>query len=185
VTAVLTDTVGFIRKLPHDLVAPFRSTLEEAIDADLVLHVADVSHPAWEEHVAVGHEVLDGLGVDPERVLVVLNKIDLLPRDRPLSVHARYAWAAVSAATGEGVGELKERVRTKLLSAPDVAILRVPLEQPELVRRAVALPHQLARRFLDEAVELAMRVDVGVLEDAGLVDHLIPRWSNLGDKGGG
>jgi hypothetical protein len=91
----------------------------------------------------------------------------------------------VSAATGEGVGELKERVRTKLLSAPDVAILRVPLEQPELVRRAVALPHQLARRFLDEAVELAMRVDVGVLEDAGLVDHLIPRWSNLGDKGGG
>jgi GTP-binding protein HflX len=185
VTAVLTDTVGFIRKLPHDLVAPFRSTLEEAIDADLVLHVADVSHPAWEEHVAIGREVLDGLGVDPERVLVVLNKIDLLPRDGPLSVHARYAWAAVSAATGEGVGELKERVRTKLLSAPDVAILRVPLEQPELVRRAVALPHQLARRFLDEAVELAMRVDVGVLEDAGLVDHLIPRWSNLGDKGGG
>jgi GTP-binding protein HflX len=185
VTAVLTDTVGFIRKLPHDLVAPFRSTLEEAIDADLVLHVADVSHPAWEEHVAVGHEVLDGLGVEPERVLVVLNKIDLLQRDRPLSVHARYAWVAVSATIGERVGELKERVRTTLLSAPDVAILRVPLDQPELVRRAVALPHQLARRFLDEAVELAMRVDAGVLEDAGLDSHLIPRWSNLGDKGGG
>jgi GTP-binding protein HflX len=51
VTAVLTDTVGFIRKLPHDLVAPFRSTLEEATDADLVLHVVDATHPAWEEHL--------------------------------------------------------------------------------------------------------------------------------------
>ena len=60
---VMTDTVGFIRKLPHDLVAPFRSTLEEAVDADLVLHVVDVSHPSWEEHLRVGDEVLEGLGV--------------------------------------------------------------------------------------------------------------------------
>ncbi len=79
VTVVLTDTVGFIRKLPHDLVAPFRSTLEEATVADLVLHVVDASHPTWEEHLVVGEEVLESLGVERERTLVVLNKIDLLP----------------------------------------------------------------------------------------------------------
>ncbi len=184
VTAVLTDTVGFIRKLPHHLVAPFRSTLEEAVDADLVLHVADVSHPAWEEHIEIGREVLEGLGVDPERVLVVLNKIDLLDSDRLPTARTRLACEAVSAATGARVGELKMRVRTMLLSAPDVAVLRVPLEEPEAVRRAVALPHQLARRFLDDAVELAVRVDPSMLESAGLDGYVVPSWRILGGAGG-
>jgi GTP-binding protein HflX len=79
VGGVLVDTVGFVRKLPHQLVAPFRSTLEEAVGADIVLHVVDVAHPAWEEHLRVGEETLDDLEVEPERVLVVMNKLDLLP----------------------------------------------------------------------------------------------------------
>ena len=64
VVAVMTDTVGFIRKLPHHLVAPFRSTLEEKADADIVLHVVDVAHANWEEHLHVGDEVLTDLGVE-------------------------------------------------------------------------------------------------------------------------
>jgi len=177
VTAVLTDTVGFIRKLPHDLVAPFRSTLEEAIVADLVVHVVDVAHPAWEEHLRVGDEVLEGLDVERERVLVVLNKIDLLNRSHQRMRAPRGGSVAVSAVTGEGVAEFKMAVRTMLLSAPDVAIVRVPLEEAELVQRAVSLPHQLARRFRDESVDLAMRIDPLLLVKAGLDGYRIPDWS--------
>ncbi len=75
-TALVTDTVGFIRKLPHDLIASFRSTLEEAREADLLLHVVDGSEPGWEERLSVGEEVLDELDLlDRPRVLV-FNKTD-------------------------------------------------------------------------------------------------------------
>ena len=73
-----TDTVGFIRKLPHDLVASFRSTLEEAGDADVLLHVVDVSHPAWREQVAVVGETLAGAGLEKQPVVLALNKADRL-----------------------------------------------------------------------------------------------------------
>jgi GTP-binding protein HflX len=75
----LTDTVGFIRKLPHHLVASFRATLEEARDADLLLHVVDASHPGWEEQALVVDGVLGDLGLGDKPVLTVFNKLDLLP----------------------------------------------------------------------------------------------------------
>jgi GTP-binding protein HflX len=182
VTAVMTDTVGFIRKLPHDLIAPFRSTLEEAVDADLVLHLVDAAHPSWEEHLRVGDEVLEGLGVDRKRVMVILNKIDLLTGRRPVPPGGRTG-PAVSAVSGEGVTELRAAIRTKLLSGPDVAILRVPLEQAEMVQRAVNLPWQLARRYREETVELAMRVDLWRLAETGLDDFRVAEWG--GDVDGG
>jgi len=183
-TAVLTDTVGFIRKLPHDLVAPFRSTLEEATVADLVLHVIDASHPCSEEHLTVGREVLDGLGVERERTLVVRNKIDLMGSGHTGADAHRLLSVAVSAVTGEGIADLKSAIRTILLSASDIAILRVPLEEAELVRRAVSMPHQLARRFDDESVELAMRVDPRYLIEAGLEGYRVDHWGAVGEEGG-
>lgn len=184
VTAVLTDTVGFIRKLPHDLVAPFRSTLEEAVVADLVLHVVDASHPSWEEHLRIGREVLDGLGVQRERIVVVRNKIDLVGgphRAAGLGFGGAYS---VSAVTGDGIADLKAAIRFRVLSADDVAILRVPLDEAEMVRRAVGLPHQVARRFDEETLELAMRVDSKSLNDAGLGPYKVDRWGECGDDGG-
>ena len=109
-----TDTVGFIRKLPHDLVASFRATLEEAADADVVLHVVDASHPAWQEQAEVVGEVLHGVLADggrAPRVVVALNKADLLAPEeaaqRSRDAAAR-GWevVATSAATGSGVAEL-------------------------------------------------------------------------------
>ena len=176
VTAVLTDTVGFIRKLPHDLVAPFRSTLEEATDADLVLHVVDAAHPAWEEHLRVGQEVLDSLDVDRNRTLVVRNKIDLLGPAANGAGGRRFGSVAVSALNGDGIGQLREVIRSALLTAQGVAILRVPLEEAELVRRAVSMPHQLARRFDDGTVELALRVDSRFLVEAGLDAYRVQSW---------
>lgn len=75
---IFADTVGFVRKLPHHLVASFRSTLGEVLEADLVLHVVDRSHPAWEEQQSVGDEVLRDLGVDVEKIVLVHNKTDRL-----------------------------------------------------------------------------------------------------------
>jgi GTP-binding protein HflX len=76
--ALLSDTVGFIRKLPHNLVASFRATLEEVMQSDLLLHVVDASHPQWEEQRFVVDEVLSELGANEKPKLYVFNKIDLL-----------------------------------------------------------------------------------------------------------
>ncbi|HSL16567.1 MAG TPA: GTPase HflX [Methylomirabilota bacterium] len=183
VTVVLTDTVGFIRKLPHDLVAPFRSTLEEAVDADLVLHVVDAAHPSWEDHLRVGDEVLEGLGVAGERVLVVLNKIDLIA-GRPPHLPDNRPGLAVSAATGRGLDELRVEIRRQLLSGPGVVLLRVPLDEPEMVQRAVGLPHQLARRYRADTVEIALTVDGWRLAEAGLDAYQVDRWDEARDGGG-
>ncbi len=117
-----TDTVGFIRKLPHDLVASFRATLEEAADADVVVHVVDASHPAWEQQAEVVGEVLHGLGTNgaeprgvPPRILMALNKADRLS---PAEAESRLrdaegrGWegALTSAVKGGGAEGLKVRL---------------------------------------------------------------------------
>ncbi|MEP6493792.1 MAG: GTPase HflX [bacterium] len=86
---LLTDTVGFIRKLPHHLVASFRATLEETSEADLLLHVIDASSPTWEEQRVVVEQVLDELGVGDRPKLLVFNKIDLLDHEIFLALQER------------------------------------------------------------------------------------------------
>jgi GTPase len=107
---VLADTVGFVRALPHELVAAFRSTLQEARDADLLLHVVDASDPLRDERIEQVREVLRGIGAGEIRELVVFNKIDLVG-EKPRVVHAADGVAvlvAASAVTGEGLPELRE-----------------------------------------------------------------------------
>lgn len=184
VMAVMTDTVGFIRKLPHDLVAPFRSTLEEASEAELVLHVVDAAHPNWEEHLNVGDEVLDGLGVERDRTLVVLNKADLLKRPSSLRLPGGRRGSVISAVTGAGIDELRVLLRRALLAGRDVRFLRVPLDQPDAVERAVKLPHQLAQRFDATSLEMAMRIDLRTLTEADLDGFVVGEWESA-DSGGG
>lgn len=78
---LLSDTVGFIRKLPHHLIESFKSTLAEAREADVLLHVVDVSHPAFEDHIAVVNQTLNELGAGDKPIIYIFNKIDLLPQD--------------------------------------------------------------------------------------------------------
>jgi GTP-binding protein HflX len=111
-SVVVADTVGFIRKLPHHLVASFRSTLSEAAYADLVLHVVDRSHPHWEEQATVAEEVLTELGVRRENLVTVWNKSDRLG-----SIERRDGdgvW--ISALTGEGLPALARRVEERLFA---------------------------------------------------------------------
>jgi len=114
-TAIFVDTVGFIRKLPHHLVASFRSTLEEIIQADLVLHVVDRSHAQWREHMEVGETVLGDLGVDMSRVLPVFNKMDRCDTETGEVSGGR----AVSARTGDGIEELRVHLVELIVSDDD------------------------------------------------------------------
>jgi GTP-binding protein HflX len=104
----VVDTVGFIRKLPHHLVASFRATLEEASEADVILHVIDASHAHWEDHVSVVDEVLADLGLDRSVVIHVFNKMDLVDDADGLRarVEVTYAPAACVSAVKDDLSAL-------------------------------------------------------------------------------
>lgn len=117
---LLTDTVGFIRKLPHHLVEAFKSTLEEAKYADYIIHVVDVSNPQAEMQMAVVYETLRELGASGKKVITLLNKQDLASDLELRDIHADYT-VRCSARTGKGLEDLKE-ILSRLLSQDQVYI---------------------------------------------------------------
>src|SRR5439155_24039637 len=116
---VLTDTVGFIRKLPHELVAAFRATLEELTEADVLLHVVDASQSALEEHLAAVESLLAELGVAERPTILVLNKLDRVGSERALDslMASRPRVVAVSAVTGKGTESLLAAIESALATA--------------------------------------------------------------------
>jgi GTP-binding protein HflX len=112
---LLSDTVGFIRDLPHHLIASFKATLEESRQADLLLHVADASNPSALDQIAVVYHVLEELGIEAKDTLLVLNKVDAADRGQVGALVGRYPHAlAVSARTGEGTETLAAAVSRAL-----------------------------------------------------------------------
>ncbi len=113
---LLSDTVGFVRNLPHHLVASFRSTLEEARQAELLLHVVDASHPEAEEQIDTVYKVLDEIGIEHENVLLVLNKVDAIEDRSIVDVLRRKHEDAigVSARSGEGLDRLRNTVAERV-----------------------------------------------------------------------
>jgi GTP-binding protein HflX len=156
VAVAVADTVGFIRKLPHHLVASFRATLAEATLAQVVVHLVDASHPDWPDQLAVGEEVLASLGVEPKSCIVVLNKVDRLDGALPPAPADRTV-VAISALTGEGMDVLRERLRTAILSQPGMETLRFPADGGEELQRALRDEDVVARRFTAEGIELVVR----------------------------
>jgi GTP-binding protein HflX len=124
---ILTDTVGFIRKLPHELVAAFRATLEELTDADVLLHVVDASHPRMDEHMAAVEELLGELGAADRPMVLVLNKSDRLEHESIAASLARArGGVAVSAVTGDGIPALLAAIDRALGGRGEVVTLRIP-----------------------------------------------------------
>ncbi len=113
---ILTDTVGFIRKLPHELVAAFRATLEELSDADALLHVVDASQIALDDQMAAVESLLEELGVADRPTILVLNKMDRVESEKSLEtlMASRPRAAAVSAATGQGMESLRAAIEAVL-----------------------------------------------------------------------
>jgi GTP-binding protein HflX len=174
-TALLTDTVGFIRKLPHHLVASFRATLSEAREADLLLHVIDASHPAWEEHRDVVDGVLAELGLQERPLTYVLNKMDAVPPEQADAVRQRVANLMpgslfVSAITPGGLDSLKASLRESLRNERPVLEIRIPASNGRLIAEVHRDGEVLDQQHEDEVIVLRARVDertIGRLRQAG------------------
>ena len=172
----LTDTVGFVRNLPHELIEAFRSTLEEVAGADLLLHVVDAAHPDPLGQVAAVHTVLAGIpGALDVPELVVLNKADLADAVTLATLRTRLPGAlTVSARTGQGLDALRQRVED-LLPRPGVAVdLVVPYSRGDLVSRAHADGEVDSVQYVSHGTRLVARVDPALaaeLKAASVVDQ--------------
>ena len=162
-TMILTDTVGFLHHLPHHLIEAFKATLEEARDADLLLHVLDASHPLVSEHAKAVEEVLAQLELEDKPVLTILNKRDRLEEAQRLAaLELAYEPAvAVSAKTGEGLDRLLLLISDRLaLLLVKPTYLRVPADRQDVIASVYQAGHVLKRREIDGSVELVARLPV-------------------------
>jgi GTP-binding protein HflX len=160
---VVTDTVGFINKLPHDLVQAFRATLEEVRRAELLLEVVDASDPNFVGQQAAVQTVLDELGAGDTPRITVFNKIDLLPSDGG-APPASESTAFVSAVTGEGLGTLRERIGDALRRQMVPIDAVVPYERGELVSRARAAG-DVEERYEQEGVRVSGHLPAAIASE--------------------
>ena len=156
---LLSDTVGFIRKLPHDLVDAFKATLEEVIEADLLLHVVDISSPQAEEQIEAVNIVLEELGVVDKPMMMVFNKID---RVTSVSLAKRFTdqypnSIVVSARTGEGFKAFMAELGKQLRPVRDMLVLGIPHSQSDVIARLHEVAQVLERQYnSNEAVIKAL-----------------------------
>jgi GTP-binding protein HflX len=169
---LMTDTVGFIRKLPHHLVASFKSTLEEVTEADLLLHVVDVSSSTFEEQIKVVKETLTELGADDKPTLMVFNKIDLLSDRTILQTLAdEYPHRVfISAMRGINILGLKDEVLLLLKKEFIEETFRVRQDQQKLISQLHSAGEVLERIYEDAEVVLRMRIR---RKDKDRVENLI------------
>ena len=173
---LLTDTVGFIRKLPHHLVASFRATLEEATDSDVLLHVIDASHPTWEEQRVVVDQVLAELGLQEKPVLHVFNKIDRIDDATLTAMQERIANLLpnsifVSTVSPDGLEPLRRALIVALRGRTNVAELRLGAGEGKLLAEIHRGSEVLEQRMDGEELVLRARVDealAGRLRRAGV-----------------
>lgn len=166
-TVLLSDTVGFLGRLPHHLVASFHATLEETLNADLLLHVVDASHPDAPDQMAAVDRVLGGLAHTTRSGVLVLNKIDLLRDPLDLQLLARDRTERVvylSAHTGEGTDRLDALVRELLDARSALLSILLPLADGRLAARVRASAVVLEEEVVgDSELRLRVRMDEGAL----------------------
>jgi len=167
--ALVTDAVGCIRQRPHHLVASFRATLEEAQDADLLLHTIDLSHPGWEEQKEVVDEVLAGLGLAERRTVLVFNKVDRLTHGEEEAwgqrARAMFPNASVFVTTVEpgGIEPLRALLREEVRRAnPEVRVV-LPVTQGALLAEIYREGEVLGREDEDGQVVIRARLPAPVL----------------------
>ena len=153
---LLSDTVGFIRDLPHHLVASFKATLEEAIHADLLLHVADASHPRVEQQIQAVNQVLEELGCDKSNQMLALNKTDRIEDASILTVLANKHPNAVflSATTGDGTSELAEEVSGRSVGRPMLVTLHADCRNGRLMQYIAHHAEVVAQEFTDSTAHI-------------------------------
>ena len=163
-SVLLTDTVGFIRKLPHDLVASFRATLEEVAESDLLLHVIDASHPTWEEQRTVVAQVLTEIGASGTPVLYVFNKIDRVPEAELIPLETRIqnlvpGSVFVSAVTEDGLEPLKRALLAHARQRRPLTEIRLPLSDGKLLAEIHREAEVIEQRHDADQLVIRARVD--------------------------
>jgi GTP-binding protein HflX len=158
-TVLLSDTVGFIRKLPTQLVEAFRSTLEEVAEADLLLHIVDGSAANAQEQIDAVHEVLREIGADHLPELLAVNKADVAPAEVKHLLDAYPGSVLFSAATGDGMDGLLTALSDRLRALDDVVALRVPFDRGAVVAAAHREGEVLLEAHEDTGTRLRVRVD--------------------------
>lgn len=156
---LLTDTVGFIKKLPHGLVEAFKATLEEVVQADLLVHVVDISHPQAQEQIDAVNAVLLEIGAAEKPVLMVFNKIDQLSGEVSAVMREKYPHAvSISARTGEGVEPLLAEIGTQLRPIREFLDLRVPQEKASVIARLHAVGQVVESRYSGKNARFKVRI---------------------------
>jgi len=158
---LLTDTVGFIRKLPHGLVEAFKATLEEVVQADLLVHVVDISHPRAEEQILSVDAVLKEIGAEGKPTLMVFNKIDQLDgsRDTLTRFLERHPHGvAISAAKGEGIPALLAELGSQLRPVREFMELAVPHENADVIARLHEVAQVVERRYHGRTARFKARI---------------------------
>lgn len=173
---LLSDTVGFIRHLPHRLIASFKATLEEARQADLLLHVADAANDAVYDQIRAVYDVLDEIGIRKKDTILVLNKLDALPsRERVEGLLNRYPHAVpVSARRGEGLDNLALAVSDALSSGFRDVDVEMGVHNGRLMAYLAAHGEILSRQFHDGRVTIHCRLPhkfLGRISDEDVVIH--------------
>ena len=162
---LVSDTVGFIKKLPHDLVASFKSTLDEASEASLLLHVVDASDPSWQGQLQVTREVLTEIGADSVPSRLVMNKIDRLSEGELSALRAAQpeAWF-LSAKSPSDVAELRLGIIAFFESNYVQAEVLVPFSEQKLLAELHATMNVLSTRYEEAGVFVELRCDAAALE---------------------
>ena len=157
---LLSDTVGFIRKLPHGLVEAFKATLEEVVEAELLLHVVDLSHPQADEQILSVNSVLEEIGAADKPTLMVFNKTDRLGTSELLNRYLeRFPKAVgVSARTGEGIPELMAELGVLLRPVRDLVTLSIPHHQASVIARLHSSGQVLERDYNGSAARFKARI---------------------------
>lgn len=159
--ALLSDTVGFVRSLPHKLVASFKATLEEAIHADLLLHVVDASARDALRQIEVVQGVLAELGCDDNPTILVLNKVDAATDEALIGLlQEKFAPAVrISAKTGLGLDELCDAVRDRLGDGSIHTTVRFPAREGKLITLLMQLAEHVKTTYVDSTVEMELTMD--------------------------
>ena len=163
---LLTDTVGFIKKLPHGLVEAFKATLEEVVQADLLVHVVDISHPQAAEQIDAVNTVLMEIGAAEKPVLMVFNKIDRLAGGPPPWLREKYPRAvSISAKTGEGLAPLLAELGTQLRPVREFLDLRVPQSEAAVIARIHAVGQVVTSRYSGKNARFKVRIPPHLREE--------------------
>jgi GTP-binding protein HflX len=157
---LLTDTVGFLRKLPHTLIESFKATLEEVREADLLIHVVDLSHPRVDEQMEAVDNVVKELDAYGKQTLIVFNKIDnLQDRDLVSAYLHRFAGSvAISARTGEGVATLVQVLQETLASWRLQSRFKIPADQSALLAEIHRVGHVLELRYEEDGAVVVAHI---------------------------